>query len=227
MAGGEHAVGIAVAAVTREPHRAFHAREGRTVALVHQERAGGEQHRLGQARAVAHAQIAVAARTAVAGGAAIAGEALARERLAHHPVNRLAEPRQRDQRTPGRHPGNEGLGAVDRIEHPDIFGVGALRAELLPDHAVLREGAADQLAHRAFGGAVGGRHRIEAAAVALVLDRQRCAEEWKNGLAGHIGELIDEDREIHCRHGRSFDCDASPGIRNSQGGQNRLLVAIA
>ena len=87
-------------------------------------------------------QRALAGRPAVARRAAVAGEALARERLVHHAVHRLAAARERDQRAPGRHAGDEGLGAVDRIEHPDIFGVGALVAELLADDAVIRESSA-------------------------------------------------------------------------------------
>ena len=42
-----------------------------------------------------------------------------------------------DQRAPGRHAGDEGFGAVDRVEHPDVFGVGALAAVFLADDAVL------------------------------------------------------------------------------------------
>ena len=82
-------------------------------------------------------QIALAGRPAIVRRAAVAGEALARERLVHHAEDRLAVAHQADQRAPGRHPGNEGLGAVDRIEHPDIFGVGALAAVFLADDAVL------------------------------------------------------------------------------------------
>ena len=123
-------------------------------------------------------------------GAAIAGETLARERLMHHAEHRLAEPRQRDQRAPGRHAGNEGLGAVDRVEHPDIFGVGALGAELLADDAVLREmsgGSASRIASSAArSAAVTGSKRPPPA---LVLDGERGAEERQDGFAGDVGEL--------------------------------------
>ncbi len=40
--------------------------------------------------------------------------------------------------------GDEGFGAVDRIEHPDIFGILALVAEFLADDAVLGEVGLDQ-----------------------------------------------------------------------------------
>ena len=184
MAGRQHAIGVAVAAVAREPHRVLDPAEGRAVGLVHQQRAGGEQHRLGEVGAGPHLQRALARRTAVVRRAAVAAEAFAGERLVHHAVDRLAVAHQRDQRAPGRHAGDEGLGAVDRIEHPDIFGVGALAAEFLADDAVIGKGAADEGAHRGFGRVVGGGHRIEAAGPALVLDAQRGAEERQDGFAG-------------------------------------------
>ena len=137
-------------------------------------------------------QRALAGRAAIARRVAVAGEALAGERLVHHAVDRLAAARQRDQRAPGRHAGDEGLGAVDRIEHPDIFGVGALVAELLADDAVIGKALPDQRAHGGFGGAVGGGHRIEAAAAALVLDAERGAEERQDGFAGDGRQPVDE-----------------------------------
>ena len=144
-------------------------------------------------------QIAVARRSAIMRRAAVAGKSLARERLVHHAEHRLAETHQADQRAPGHHAGDEGLGAVDRIEHPDIFGVGALGAVFLAEDAVAREILADERAHGLLGGAVGGGDRIEAAGF-LVLDRQRGAEKRQDGLARHAGELIDETAEIDGRH---------------------------
>src|SRR6266516_2340012 len=40
MAGGEHAIGIAVAAIARQPHRVFDPAEGGAVGGVHQQRTG-------------------------------------------------------------------------------------------------------------------------------------------------------------------------------------------
>ena len=136
-------------------------------------------------------------------GAAVAGEALFRERLMHHAVDRFAEAHQADQRAPGDHAGDEGFGAVDRIEHPDIFGVGMLRAVFLAEDAVLGKIRADQGPHRIFRGAVGGGDRVEAARQ-LVLDRQRGAEERQDGVARRRGELVDETGEIDRRHSRLF-----------------------
>ena len=102
--------------------------------------------------------------------AAVAGKMLARERLMHHAEHRLAKPHQADQRAPGHHAGDEGFGAVDRIEHPDIFGVCAFSAVFFAEDAVFWEVVADRRPHRVFRRAVGGGDRIEAARL-FVLDR--------------------------------------------------------
>ena len=66
---------------------------------------------------------------------------------------------QRDQGAEDRQAGDEGLGAVDRIEHPDVVGIGAHRAMLLAEHAVLGHVLGEQVAHRGLGLAVGDGHR--------------------------------------------------------------------
>src|SRR6185437_5357655 len=104
-----------------------------------------------------------------------------------------------DQRAPGHHPGDEGFGAVYRVEQPDIFGVGALGAVFLADDAVIGKILGDERAHGLFGGPVGGGDRIETAGF-LVVDGQRRAEKRQDGLAGNAGELIDKTREIDRRH---------------------------
>jgi hypothetical protein len=152
-------------------------------------------------------QIAVARRSSIACGAAVAGKFFARERLVHHAEHRLAEAHQTDQRAPGHHAGDEGFGAVDRVEHPDIFGVGALGAVFLTKNAVVGKILADERAHGVFGRTVGRSDRIEAAAGLLVLDRQRGAKERQNGLARDAGELIDETAEIDGRHAACLSHD--------------------
>ena len=150
---------------------------------------------------MAHAQRPVAGRAAIARRAAVAGEMLARERLVHHAVDRLAAAGQRDQRAPCRQAADEGFGAVDRIEHPDIFGVGTLGAEFFADDAMCRKGFFDQRAHRHFGGAVGGGDRVEAAGEALVLDAQRGPKEWPDRLAGDACQSVNEYGEVDGGHG--------------------------
>ena len=146
-------------------------------------------------------ELALALAAAVARAGAVAEEALGGERLVHQPVDRRAEAQEPDQRAPHRQPGHEGLGAVDRIEHPDIFGVAAVGAELLADDAVGREGAPDELPHRRLAGAVGLGHRIEGAAVRLVVGGKRGAEEGQDRLAGQRRELVDERRKVDRAHG--------------------------
>ena len=125
---------------------------------------------------------------------------LAGKGLVHHAVDRLAAPGQRDQRAPGRQAADEGFGAVDGVEHPDIFGVGAFGAEFLAQNTVLREGLFYQRAHGGFGGAVGGGDRIEVARAALVLDAECSAKERPDRFARNIGEVVDERAEIDRRH---------------------------
>ena len=55
-------------------------------------------------------------------------------------------------------------------------------------------------AHRLFGGAIGGGHRIEMPGRSLVVDADGGAEKRQDGLAGDRGKLFDECRKIDCRH---------------------------
>jgi hypothetical protein len=98
-----------------------------------------------------------------------ADPALARDRLVDDAEDRPAVPRQRDQRAEQRHAADKGFGAVDRVEHPDEFGVVALAAVFLADDAVLGKPRGDQPPHRQFGGAVGGGDRAQ---IGLVVDRE-------------------------------------------------------
>src|SRR6185295_7694084 len=125
---------------------------------------------------------------------------LADRGLVHHAEHRRALVQQRDQGAPDRKSRDEGSGAVDRIQHPDIFGVLALIAEFLADDAVLGKVGLDQAAHHRFGGAVGLGNRIEVAG-ALVVDRERGPEERQDGFAGRRREAADEGCEIDDRHG--------------------------
>jgi hypothetical protein len=90
VARRQHAIGVAVAAVARQPRGLLDPAENRAVVRFHQQRAGGEQHRLGELGADAHAQIARPGRAAIRRPPAVATEALADEGLVHHAEHRLA-----------------------------------------------------------------------------------------------------------------------------------------
>src|SRR5215475_2292101 len=115
----------------------------------------------------AHHELPLAGGSTVTRHLAVAVEALAQERLVHHPEYGLSESRQCDQRAPSGHAGYERFGAVDRIQHPYIFGVRMLVAVFLTDDAVTGKRAAYQRPHRRLGGAVGGSHWVERASRVL------------------------------------------------------------
>ena len=101
--------------------------------------------------------------------------------------------RERDQRAEQRPAGDERLGAVDRIEHPDELGVDPVVAMLLAEDAVVGMGGGDQLAHRRLGLAIGDGDR---AVVRLGLDRHRAAEIATLNLAGTVGEPMRQRLEL-------------------------------
>jgi hypothetical protein len=131
---------------------------------------------------------------------AVAREALGRERLVHHAVDRHTVPHQSDQRAPDRQAGDEGPRAVDRIEHPDIFGIGVLGAELLAEHAVPGELALDQMAHDHLAGPVALGHGVEHAAMRLVVGGVVGPEEGQDRLARFGRKLRNEGAEINDTH---------------------------
>src|SRR5688572_24547917 len=157
MAGREHAISIAIAAVAGEPRHALDAVIG--AQFVSREQLGTRRgnDRIAQRGAASGAKAPLAAGAAKARAAAVTEEALAREGLVHHPKDRLTRAAQADQRAPGRKPGDEGAGAVDRVEHPDVIRVLLLGPEFLPDDPMGREAALDELAHGGLPGPVGLR----------------------------------------------------------------------
>ena len=131
---------------------------------------------------------------------AVAGETLAGERLVHHAIDRNALAGQANERAPDRDAGDEGAGAVDRVEHPNIVGVGILGAEFLAEDAMGREGALDQVAHHVFAGASALGDGIEDAAARFVLGGVPGAEEGQDRLAREGRQPGNEFREIDRAH---------------------------
>ena len=111
---------------------------------------------------------------------------------------------QPDQGAPQRKARDEGFCAVDRVQHPDIFGVFALIAEFLADNAMLGKTRLDQPPHHRFRCAVGFGHRIEIMARAFVVDAQRGPEERQDGFPGGSREAANEGGEVDDRHGCSL-----------------------
>ena len=85
--------------------------------------------------------------------------------------------------------------------------------QFFTDDAVSRKGLFDQRAHGHFGRAIGGRHRIEAAGDALVLDAQRGTEKRQDRLAGDACELIDESGEVDGGHVSEYRSSVTSAIR--------------
>src|SRR5262245_2088627 len=200
MAGRHQTIGVAVAAVPRETDVRFDPAEDPPVRRLHEQGARCEQYGVGEVGTWSADERAFARGPAIAGTGAVSAETLADERLMHQAIDRLAPARKADERAPGRHAADEGLGPVDRVEHPDVFRVGSFGAELLADDAVLGKVTPDQRAHCCLGGSIRGGYRIEAAATGLVFDPEGGAKKRQDRIAGHISQLVDECREINRCH---------------------------
>ena len=178
MAGRDHAIGVAVAAIAGEADGALDAvigvavgpaKRNGVVVKQRRRRRGASQGRVAS-RCLAGA-VGVARPLAPSPAKALAGEG-----LRHHAEHRLAVLEKADQHAPERQPGDEGAGAVDRVEHPDEFGVGALAAILLADDAVLRIGRSPISLRIAASAARSAAVTGSKPAAALVLDRSRVPE---------------------------------------------------
>ena len=132
-AGGEHPVGVAIGAKAAEAHpRGKRIERGK---LCPGEHAGLGCIESGPAQSGARAH----GKTPVAevGALAVADKALAQERLIQQADDASATVLQRDQRAPGRHAGDERLGAVDGVDDPGEAGIRALVPVLLAEDAVV------------------------------------------------------------------------------------------
>ena len=125
----------------------------------------------------------------------MAHEPLAEEGLVQHADDALSAVLQRDQRAPGRHAGNERLGAVDRVDDPGEAGIWPLVPVFLSEDAVAGARLFDQRADRGFGLAVGHRYRRVTGDVVLVLNRQRLPEMAQDDGTRRIRKLMYQ-REI-------------------------------
>ncbi len=112
--------------------------------------------------------------------------------------HRLPLVQEGDQRTEERRGGRERARAIDRIEHPDELGVGALGAEFFAEQAVVGELRLDHAPHQLLGAAVGGGDGRE---VALEFDGDVVSpEERTDEVAAGAGEFDEESAfggEVH------------------------------
>lgn len=158
------------------------------------ERVAREQGGLSEPRGGATADGAVVER----GGGAVADHELTEHGLVNHAEDGLAVMEECDQGAPQRHAGDESFGAVDGIEDPNEFGVGAIAAEFFADDAVGGKFFGDEAAHECFGAAVGERDRR---GVALRFDSEiEAAEVRTDEGSARVGEFVAEGavgREVH------------------------------
>lgn len=88
-----------------------------------------------------------------------ADPALPRDGLVDHPQDRRISVQQRHQHPKRRAAGDEGAGAIDRVQHPAHPRPGPLPPKLLAQDAVAREPLRQQAAHRLFRRPVGSGDR--------------------------------------------------------------------
>ena len=93
-------------------------------------------------------------------------------------------------------PEHERARAVDRIDDPRVRAGAGFEAVLLAENAVVRIHATNLAADRRFGFPVRDRHRIEAAALALVLHADARAKARQDLLGGQIREMHRELDEL-------------------------------
>src|SRR3984893_12303860 len=142
----------------------------------------------------------IATRTAPNRAPSIAGKTLPGEGLNHHAIGWATIVQKPDETPPHRHAGDKALGAVDRIEHPNIFRFALNRTKFLADDAVMRERRLDETPHRRFRCTIRLRHGIEHASGVFVLGAERGTKERQNRIGRDIGKLLNESGEIHGCH---------------------------
>src|SRR5690606_28975468 len=126
------------------------------------------------------------------GGRPAAPDALAGERLVHQAEHGRFAVEEADKRTPERAAHDEGLGAVNGIDHPAKLAraVALAPAVLLTDDGMRGVMPLEITADDALGALVGGGDGIEPVCAALVLDGDRPAEVPEDELSGEIGKRV-------------------------------------
>ena len=156
MAGGDQSESVAIRAVAGEADGAAQPVQRIQVAVFVGVRRRGEEHGVGEAGPAATGRALAVQRARTAGAA---GPALSAHRLVDHAEHGPIPAGEPDQGAEDGNAGDERLGAVDRVEIPDVFGVAADDAELLPGNAVVGRRRLENGPHGPLGGAVRLRDR--------------------------------------------------------------------
>ena len=220
LAGRQHAIGVAIAAVARELHLLLDACRMPRGRLVHQQRAGGGQQRVGErsrrrapagracrpARDSARAPPSPEKRSRM-NGWCIMPNTGSPNRIRPISVPQAGMPEMNDL-VPS-------IGSSTQTYSASVCS----DAVFLAEDAVVGKLLADQRAHALLRRAVGGGDRVEPAGL-FVLDRQRGAEERQDRIAGRGGELIDEAAEVDGRHAAfgpsTFAWDMPEGVLSGE-----------
>ena len=194
-AAGDKQVAVAVSPSADEFGRGEQAVGGGAVLVFGEiERVAREQRSIGEARGGPAADGAAVE----GGGRAVAEHELAQNGLVNAAEHGLALVEEGDECAPKRDAGDERLGAVDGIEHPDELGVGVLGAKFFADDAVGGEFCGNEPAQEFFGAAIGGRDR---GGIGFGFDGEGGIREvWADKVAAALGEFGRESavgREIH------------------------------
>ena len=135
-----------------------------------------------------------AERAGEAGDAIAADPTFAGHRLVDGAEHRHAVLEQPDQGAKARPAGDEGAGAVNRVDHPDAARAFVMRRQFLADDAVIGKARGEDFAQRLLGQAVGDGDR---ALVGFL-------------LSGHAGTEIRADHRAGCIQRRRDPC--KPGV---------------
>lgn len=187
QAGGEEQVAVTIAPSAVEPDGAHEGVAGGAVLVAGEvEGIAGEEGGLSEGGRVADTNGAVIER----GGVAIADHELTEDGLVNAAENRLAAVKEGEEGPKEGHAGDEGLGAVDGVEHPHPLGVGAIGAELFADDAVGGVTLGDKAAHKLLRAAIG---RGDRGVVALKVNGEGgIGEERGDEVAAGARELAHE-----------------------------------
>jgi len=137
--------------------------------------------------------------------------ALAGHRLVDDAEDRHLAIQQADQRAEHRPAGDEGPGAIDRVQHPAEPRLRPIQPELLAQNAVTGESRGEHRAHGLLGAAICDRHRT---VVRFLVRGEAGAEQRAHHRAGHVGGCLGRgDQPVQRRRVQSVHRTRSPIAR--------------